>query len=134
MHYGNVNAAVEAKVTLNVQGENGIAEQVAFVIDTGFTDEISLPQAVISRLGLPLSGSADEFILADGTVGNYSIYAAHVVWHGQMREVEVVNLEGDPLVGMELLLGSNLNVDAMPGGAVTITELPADSPPEPPCG
>ena len=134
MHYGSVNDAVEANVTLNVQGENGLAEQVAFVIDTGFTDEISLPQVVISRLGLPLSGYADEFVLADGTIGNYNIYAAHVVWHGQLREVEVVNLEGDPLVGMELLLGSNLNFDAVPGGSVTISELPPTSPPNMPCG
>ena len=133
MHYGSVNDAVEANVSLDVHGENGATEQVAFIIDTGFTDEISLPQAVISRLGLPLSGNADEFILADGTTGRYSIYAAHILWHGQLREVEVVNLEGDPLVGMELLLGSNLNVDAIPGGMVTIAELPAESQPEMPC-
>ena len=133
MHYGSVNDAVEANVSLDVHGENGATEQVAFIIDTGFTDEISLPQAVISRLGLPLSGYADEFILADGTTGRYSIYAAHILWHGQLREVEVVNLEGDPLVGMELLLGSNLNVDAIPGGMVTIAELPAESQPEMPC-
>ena len=133
MHYGSVNDAVEANVSLDVHGENGATEQVAFIIDTGFTDEISLPQSVISRLGLPLSGYADEFILADGTTGRYSIYAAHILWHGQLREVEVVNLEGDPLVGMELLLGSNLNVDAIPGGMVTIAELPAESQPEMPC-
>ena len=30
----------------------------------------------------------------------------------------------EPLVGMELLRGSNLSVDAVSGGSVTITELP----------
>ena len=29
----------------------------------------------------------------------------------------------DPLIGMGLLRGSNLSVDAIPGGLVTITEL-----------
>ena len=63
--------------------------------------------------------------LADGTAIPLSLYYAHVVWHGQWHEVEVVDIGPDPRIGMGLLQGSNLSVDAAPGGLVTITELPA---------
>ncbi len=50
---------------------------------------------------------------------------ASIFWHGRLREVDVVSLETDNLIGMGLLQGSNVNIDAIPGGSVTITELSA---------
>ena len=43
----------------------------------------------------------------------------------ELGSVEVISVDVNPLVGMRLLAGSNLSIDAEPGGAVTITELPA---------
>ena len=56
-------------------------------------------------------------------MANFERYAAYVLWHGQRRQIKVLNMEGDPLIGMELLRGSNISSDALPGGGVTITEL-----------
>ena len=136
MQYGIVNDAMEATVILNVMADNDENIPITFVIDTGATGDVSLPQSVIDFLDLPLAEDADNIVitLADGTTGPGRLYLARVLWHNRIRHIEVVNLEGAPLMGMALLYGSNLNVDAVPGGQVTITELPDDSPPEPPCG
>ena len=128
-HYGAVSGigdTLEAEVALTVLGYGGVSEQVTFLVDTGATGEMTLPQAAIARLNLPLVayGSADAFVvLADGAVSAARVHTARVVWHDRLRDVEVVNLGSDPLIGMGLLRGSNLSVDAIPGGLVTITEL-----------
>ena len=136
MQYGIVNDAIEATVTLNVMADNDEGIPITFIIDTGATGDASLPQSVIDSLNLSLAEDSDDIVitLADGTTGPGRLYPARVLWHDRIRHIEVVNLEGAPLVGMALLYGCNLNVDAVPGGLVTITELPAVSPPEMPCG
>ena len=128
-HYGTVSAigdTLEAAVALTVLGYGGVSERVTFLIDTGATGEITLPQTTIARLNLPLVayGSPDaSVVLADGTVGAARVHTARVLWHDRLRDVEVVNLGSDPLIGMGILQGSNLSVDAIPGGLVIITEL-----------
>ena len=132
-HYGAVSALdglLEAEVPLTVLGYGGGSEQVTFLVDTGATGEMTLPQATVSRLNLPLVayGSANaSVVLADGTVSVAGVHNARVLWHDQVRTVEVVSLGSVPLIGMGLLQGSNLSVDAIPGGLVTITELTVSS-------
>jgi clan AA aspartic protease len=136
MHYGTVNYVhdddedvLEASVTLVLIGDDGATENIDFVIDTGLTEEVALPQDLINRLNLTsVDDDGDiELTMADGTTAAVKVYLAHIMWHEQSRRVAVVNLEGVPLIGMQLLRGSNLNVDAVPHGIVTITEL-ADAP------
>ena len=132
-HYGVVRAnddVLEAVVSLSVQGDGGAIEGVDFIIDTGYTGELALPQDVIDRLDLQTAEYEDvdddvapTVILADGTIREVSIYFASVWWHDRLRTVEVDGIGDVSLIGMGLLQGSNLNVDAIPGGLVTITEL-----------
>jgi len=131
MHYGTVDYAadediLEASVTLTAVGSNGATEEVAFVVDTGLTEEIALTQDIINRLGLSVDRDAGdiELTLADGTTAAFNVYTADILWHDRVRRVAAVNTDGISLIGMELLRGSNLNIDAAPGGRVTITELP----------
>ena len=125
MQFGIVNDDVEANIVLNVLDDNGESIPIACIIDTGATGEMTLPQAVINRLNLPLAEDPDNIgvTLADGSSSPGTLYLAHVVWHGSVREVEVVNVGTEPLIGMGLLYGSNINIDAVPGGQVIITEL-----------
>ncbi len=128
--YGLVNGdATEATVALTVQGGNGKSEDIIFVVDTGDTGDLSLPHDIIARLNLPKIAEEEPLVvtLADGTTRQLNVYYAHVAWHGRLHEVEVVELGVDPLVGMGLLRGSNLSADTVPGGLVTITELPNPS-------
>ena len=125
MQYGIVNSNLEANIVLNVLDENGENIPIAYIIDTGATGDMTLPQWVIDRLNLPLAEDPDSIgvTLADGSSSPGRLYLARVLWHDRIREVEVVNVGTEPLIGMGLLYGSNLNVDTVPGGLVTITEL-----------
>ena len=129
MHYGVVSEfgeAIEAGVTLTVMGNGAGNEDIYFLIDTGFSGALALPIRIIARLNLPPSDDRGAKVtLADGSTETAGVYDAQVLWHGRLREVELLNLECEPLVGMELLRGSNISVDAAPGGVVAIAELPA---------
>ena len=130
-HYGRVSEfddILEVETTLVVQGDGDATESIDFIIDTGYTGEITLPQEIIDQLNLQ-AVNYDEFdvgptvVLVDGTIRNVTVYVARVLWNDRLRSVEVDSLGIAPLVGMGLLRGSNLSIDAAPGGLVTITEL-----------
>lgn len=131
MQYGVVNEVgpvIVAGITLTVLGNDAGSEDIPFLIDTGFGGALALPIHIIRRLNLPpAEGDYTEVILADGSTETVGRYVAHVLWHGRMREVNLLNLECEPLVGMDLLRGSNISVDAAPGGVVAIAELAASS-------
>lgn len=131
MHYGVVNgigSLIEAKVTLTILGNGASNEDIPFVIDTGCTEALTLPIHIIRRLNLPPADDDEtEVTLADGSAEIVGVYVARLLWHGQPREVEVFDLGSEPLLGMELLRGCNISIDAAPGGVVTITELPMAS-------
>lgn len=129
MHYGTVSEtgdAIEAWITLTLVGDGDTTVDLAFLIDTGFGGELALPYYIISRLNLqPSTRDNMAITLADGSTGTAGGYIAYIMWHGRLRSVDVFNLECEPLVGMDLLRGCNISVDAAPGGVVAIAELPA---------
>jgi clan AA aspartic protease len=96
---------------------------VETVVDTGFNGYLTLPPALIGVLGLPWL-CRQQGQLADGSLLPFDVYVATVDWHGQPRAVEVEAADAQPLLGMALLQGSELRIQVMPGGAVTITPLP----------
>lgn len=131
MQYGVVNEignVMEARITLTILGNDAGNEDIPFLIDTGFGGALALPIHIIRRLDLPPADSRyTEVTLADGSTETVGRYVARLLWHGRRREVNLLNLDGEPLVGMELLRGSNISVDAAPGGVVAIAELAAAS-------
>lgn len=120
---GIVTAGLQAKLDLEILGSSGGWHAVEAVIDTGFDGELILPVSLIAALGLS-SGGTYYANLADGrrTLVNY--YEATIMWHGRRRTIEVLESGGIPILGMELLQGSRLILDASPGGSVTIEERP----------
>ncbi len=110
----------EALIFLTVLGVR--EREVEAVVDTGFTEYLTLPGDLIRDLSLPLRGYG-EVMLADGSVVEVGIYRAQVLWHGKQRGIEVQESEGGPLVGMGLLQGGSLYVEAVPGGRVVIEEF-----------
>lgn len=77
---------------------------------------------LIARLGYARIGTLGA-TLADGSSVENDFFAGRVSWHGVPRAVAVLAAEGAPLVGMELLAGSRLTVDAAPGSAVSVEKL-----------
>lgn len=108
---------------MTVHGNVTSSETVDFTVDTGFSGELTLPRDVIHRLNLPKDDEGAEYMLADGTVRILPGHIALAEWHGQPRNVTVIDAGSEALPGMQMLCGNNLNVEASPGGAATITEL-----------
>ncbi|MGB3633136.1 MAG: hypothetical protein WA982_03770 [Rubrobacteraceae bacterium] len=111
----------EATVSLEVTGTGGRSHTIEAVLDTGFNGYLTLPAEEVVSLGLPQRGF-ERYFLADGSERLGPLYRAVVLWHGRNLTFSVG--EGDPLVGMALLSGSRLTVDAEPGGEVRIDQLP----------
>lgn len=123
MHGRVVGDGSEPLITLNVRDGSGRDAPIEAVIDTGFTGELTLSPESVSALSLRFQGDGTA-TLADGRVESYEIYRAAMFWHGLSRLVLVYDVPGPPLVGMELLGGSELRVEATLGGRVEIEELP----------
>ena len=120
---GAVNVRLEAIVRLRVRGPGGAEADVDAIIDTGFTSSLTLPPALVTALGL-VRQSGGTALLADGSIRQFDIYAAEVDWGGTWRPVLVSVVGSEILLGMRLLAGHQLRVEAVPGGVVEITPHP----------
>ncbi len=121
MIQGRVNQNCEAMLAIVVK--NGVSTQlVDAVIDTGFSGFLTLPFDMISTLGLSWEGR-DVATLGDGTSCTFDVYIGLVIWDGEYREVYINESETVPLIGMQLLSGYDLRIQAIEGGDVTIEAL-----------
>ena len=109
------------QIPIGIAGISRVFQDQDATIDTGFTGWLALPEAAIEELGLRIYGErrANQ---ASG-IGVFSIYGALVSWHDRDRPVLVHQITGDPLVGMALLEGTRLKVEAREDGDVNIEEL-----------
>ena len=127
---GKVNSEVDKdgyvylkpQITLSVAGVDRVFRMSQVTVDTGFTGWLALPGDTIEELGL--NSYSQRPANQAGGVGMFSIYGALVLWHGEQRPVLVHQITGDPLIGMALLEGSQLKVDAREDGDVIIEEQP----------
>jgi len=120
---GQVTARREAVIRLPLTTAPGATTDVGMVMDTGFTEYLTLPPALIASLALPVL-NATAMTLADGSVIAVDVYVdvyeATVMWDGVARTVKVHGADGDPLLGMAMLYGCRIIIDAVDGGQVTI--------------
>ena len=114
-------AGLQAWVTIEVAGSDEAFRSTEVVVDTGFTGWLTLPGTVIEQMRLELYGRRPA-VLANGETEILDLYFALVQWHSQTRPVMIHQADGRPLMGMALLSGSHLLVDASEGGEVTIAE------------
>ena len=115
------DGGLEAWVVLPVMDAYGELQQFEVIVDTGFTGWLMLPESDIRRLGLAHAGHRYS-ITASGNAERFEFYRTSVSWHGQLYWVEVFESIDQPLLGMELIDGSRVTVDAWDGGSVTIEE------------
>lgn len=122
MHRGRVSADQQALVTIDVFDGGGRPHSLEVVLDTGFTGYLTLPEDSIRLLGLPSVGQR-TFELANGELSEFQVYLGSVAWHGRPSDVLVLQSDGVPLLGMTLLWGSRVTVNALSGGEVVIEEV-----------
>ncbi len=116
-----MNQSCEATLPTVIKN-NATTQLVDTVIDTGFSGFLTLPFDVISALGLSWEGR-DVATLGDGTSCTFEVYTVIVIWDGQYREIYVNESETIPLIGMRLLRGYDLRIQAIEWGMVTIKAL-----------
>jgi clan AA aspartic protease len=122
MMQGFVNQNCEAIIRVAVGSANSPKQMVEALIDTGFTGFLSLPLSIIIALGLPWY-FRDVGTLGDGSEVIFDMYKATVIWDGQTQIIDVAASEADPLVGMSLLYGFKVQIEAVEGGTVKIEAL-----------
>ncbi|NJL82516.1 MAG: clan AA aspartic protease [Chloroflexaceae bacterium] len=122
MMQGFVNQSCEAIIRVAVGSANSPTQMVEALIDTGFTGFLSLPLSTITALGLPWH-FRDVGTLGDGSEVIFEMYKATVIWDGQIQVIDVAASEAEPLVGMSLLYGFKVQIEAVEGGTVTIEAL-----------
>lgn len=119
------NEGLFAVLTINVLDQDSQPHRIYSVIDTGFTGDITMSPQVIQRIAPEYEGRT-EVELADGSIAHTDAYIGSILWHGESREVRIFEAEGAPLIGMGLLRGSALNIQAVAGGTVGVDEMPQD--------
>lgn len=120
---GIVTAEREAILPLTILGPGNRALELEAVIDTGFDGFLTLPARLIRRLDLPVFGRI-QAALGDGSNVPMAGFAAAVRWNDQERGVLALQAEGPPLLGMAMLFGSRLLLDAEENGFVGVEPLP----------
>jgi clan AA aspartic protease len=122
MMHGIVDLNCEATLRLVVGNTTSQRKVVDAVLDTGFTGFLTLPLSVITSLNLPLYGR-EEGTLGDGSICVFDVYRGLVIWDGELQRVDINASEAAPLVGMSLLYGYRIQLDAIEGGMVTIQSI-----------
>ncbi|WP_309741505.1 MULTISPECIES: clan AA aspartic protease [unclassified Chamaesiphon] len=122
MMFGRVNQQREAILKLIIIGDGNSKIAVDAVIDTGFNGDLILPIEIVSELGLVPQGY-QKATLGDGSISQFRVYVATVIWDGERKLVEVNSATAGILIGMGLLEGYKLEVNATPNGDVSIIKL-----------
>ncbi len=98
-----------AYMILLIKGES-VQANAEFLVDTGYTGTLTLPLADCIALRLPRIGER-ESSLADGSKIVTAMYTLTVVWDGEQREVEILAVGKERLLGTILLEGYEICLD-----------------------
>lgn len=122
MMQGIVDQNCEATIRLVVGNVDSQRQMIDAVIDTGFTGFLTLPSSVLADLNLR-AYRREEGVLGDGSTCIFDVYRGLVIWDGELRRIDINESDTEPLVGMSLLYGYRMQLDAIEGGTVTIQAL-----------
>ena len=112
---------LEPRVPLDILGSDGAFRSVSAVVDTGFTGALTLPESLVSDLGLAHQ-VPQEITLADGRSQLRRTCLAELLWHGQPIDVLAYMMGDQPMIGTALLSPCRLTIDLWHGGGVVIEE------------
>jgi len=109
---GRVDSGGRALVAIGLRATASSARiETEAWIDTGFTGDLVLPQAIIASLALVQSGTVNAE-LGDGSAVVMNTYTCLLDWFGVEQQIEVVANQGQiPLLGVGLLRDHKLAVD-----------------------
>ena len=109
-------------VEFPVIGSDGRQATIPFVLDTGYSGTLALPEVFCEQLGLEWDHSQTA-TLANGASIVVDVYVGRVSWSGVERLVEILAVEGDPLLGLVALEGNRVCLEVTEGGSVAVEGL-----------
>ena len=109
-------------VEILVYGQPNARARVQVVVDTGFTEQLTLPKHAIDALKLRFEFE-EKLTMANNEPITFDAYTALIEWNGRTREVKVYMADGDPLIGMAILRDHDLHIRAIPNGSISITPV-----------
>ena len=119
---GATNERLQLMVVIEISDGDGRYHPVEALLDTGFTQHLTLPPDEIARLGLEYRERI-PMILANGQRIDVSVYRGLVKWFGESRRVRVIAVDGLPLLGMSMLENCKVTFSAQEGGELLIEAI-----------
>ena len=113
---------LHALLSIQFRPANSSYYDLEFVVDTGFTGFLTLPQNDVAALELPLVYFTRSH-LADHSTIRLPVHEGTILWNGTERTVNVLATGERPLLGTALLKGNELVVQFEESGLVTIEPL-----------
>ena len=119
---GTVFPNRQALLAVALLDSAGQFQPFEFVLDTGFDGDLSLPAQTLQTLAIRrLLPSIAE--LADSSRMMVPTWAATALWDGERRTVSIMESEGEPLLGMNLLWGNHIALEAKDFGDLVIERM-----------
>jgi predicted aspartyl protease len=109
------------RVTLVLPGLQRPLE-VEFIVDTGFEGGLTLPESLIAHLDVSVQ-ERRAIKLAGGLRQRCYSYEFVLEWEEERQVVEVLTLEGSPLLGNDIWKEHSLQAENMDGGEVFFEPL-----------
>ena len=109
------------RARLSLPGQDG-PFNVEFIIDSAFDGELALPPHLAVRLPLEIAGH-QTLALADGTTVYSPYYRLPLEWDEEERLVEVLLLDGNPLLDVNLWDKTLMHIEWTEGGEVGVEPL-----------
>ena len=122
MTSGRVTPTHKPLIPVTVLDSQRNPHTIRFVLDTGFTGQLLLPNRFANRLGLSIA----EWVDARPATGDFvkvPYSEATIVWQGTERLAQILRLDSEPLLGMEFLWNHRITIDAIANGPGTITPI-----------
>ena len=111
---------VTLPVTFRLPGKPDLT--IEYVVDTGYTDYLTLPYAAVATMGLRFLHRIPADLADDSTV-EIDVYRATIIWHGRVIEVPVLATGRRPLLGTALLDKCHVGIPFVEDGVVTVELL-----------
>jgi clan AA aspartic protease len=122
MIQGTVDRALDARISVTILSAHETQQSIEAIIDTGFNGFLTLPANLLNDLDAERIGYG-RVILADGSEKLAPIYEVAILWDGHRTALEVDAADTEPLIGMALMEGYQLQIDVRESGVVNLTRL-----------
>ena len=123
MTSGNVTSTRIPLMPITLLDSAGNSHTMRVILDSGFTGELLLPQRYVRRLGLTMNETSEVRPATGEFVRNIPTGRVTILRPGRRRSVRVLQLDSEPLIGMEFLWNHRITIDAIANGPVTVAPL-----------